>query len=60
MRLARLIGPELATLLRESPDELGDLLEEVHPEDIADIVSEFDDEQATALLSRLPTDIACL
>ena len=58
MRLARLIGPELADLLRESPDELGDLLDEVHPEDIADIVSEFDDEQATALLSRLPTDIA--
>jgi magnesium transporter len=58
MRLARLIGPELEALLRESPDEIVDLLEEVHPEDIADIVEELDDVQASQLLTRLPTDYA--
>jgi magnesium transporter len=58
MRLARLIGPELEALLRESPDEIVDLLEEVHPEDFADIVHELDDVQASELLTRLPTDYA--
>ena len=58
MRLARLIGPELEALLRENPDEIVDLLEEVHPEDIADIVEELDDVQASQLLTRLPTDYA--
>ena len=58
MRLARLIGPELEALLRENPDEIVDLLEEVHPEDIADIVEELDEVQASQLLTRLPTDYA--
>lgn len=60
MRLARLIGPELDTLLRESPGELRDLLDEIHPEDFADVIYEFDDERATKLLTELPTDYAAL
>jgi magnesium transporter len=58
MRLARLIGPELDSLLRESPAEIGDLLDEIHPEDFADLISDVDDEHATELLTRLPTDYA--
>jgi magnesium transporter len=58
MRLARLIGPELESLLREDPGEVRELLEEIHPEDIADVVDEFDDEQATELLTELPIDYA--
>ena len=58
MRFARLIGPELATLLRENPQELAELLDEVHPEDIADIVNELDDDQATTLLTQMPTELA--
>jgi magnesium transporter len=58
MRLARLIGPELETLLRESPEEIGDLLDEIHPEDLADIVAELEAEQAGELLKRLPTEYA--
>lgn len=58
MRLARLIGPELETLLSENPAELGDLLDEIHPEDVADILSEFDDERAAAFLTEVPTSYA--
>lgn len=58
MRLARLIGPELETLLRESPAEVRELLDEIHPEDFADIVAELDDKRATELLTELPTDYA--
>lgn len=58
MRLARLIGPELETLLREDPAEVRGLLDEIHPEDIADIVEEFDDQRATDLLIELPREYA--
>jgi magnesium transporter len=58
MRLARLIGPELATFVRECPDQLPELIDEIHPEDIADIVSEFDEEAAVELLTHLPAEYA--
>ncbi|MEZ4224601.1 MAG: magnesium transporter [Polyangiaceae bacterium] len=58
MRLARLIGPELETLLKESPGEVRELLDEIHPEDFADIVADLDDGRATELLTELPTDYA--
>lgn len=60
MRLARLIGPELDTLLQENPAELRELLDEIHPEDLADVIHEFDNERATRLLTQLPTDYAAL
>ena len=47
MRLARLIGPELETLLRENPSEVRELLDEIHPEDIADVIDDFGDLQAS-------------
>ena len=58
MRLARLIGPELETLLHENPAAVRELLDEIHPEDIADIVDELDDRRAKELLIELPTEYA--
>ncbi len=58
MRLARLIGPELEALVRENPTEVRELLEEIHPEDIADVIGDFDDERAMQLLVQLPSDYA--
>ena len=58
MRLARLIGPELESLLHENPSAVRELLDEIHPEDIADIVDELDDERAKELLIELPTEYA--
>lgn len=58
MRLARLIGPELEALLRESPEEVTKLTDEIHPEDIADVMVDFPTSQAGQLLQRLPTDYA--
>ncbi|MCU0691414.1 MAG: magnesium transporter [Polyangiaceae bacterium] len=58
MRLAHLIGPEVRDLLRNSPEEVGELLEEVHPEDLADVVLELDDDEAATLLQRLSVDDA--
>lgn len=58
MRLAHLIGPELRDLLREDPEQVAELLEEVHAEDLADVVLELDDREAVELLKRLPPDAA--
>jgi magnesium transporter len=56
MRLARLIGPDLLTLVREAPDQLNELLDEIHPEDICDVIADFDDEAAATLITLLPPD----
>ncbi|PKN31871.1 MAG: magnesium transporter, partial [Deltaproteobacteria bacterium HGW-Deltaproteobacteria-20] len=53
MRLAHLIGPEIHDLLRDNPEDVRELLEEIHPEDLADVVLELDDDEAGALLQRL-------
>jgi magnesium transporter len=58
MQLARLIGPELEALLLENPAEVRELLDEVHPEDLADIVAEVSDQRAAELLRALPTEYA--
>lgn len=58
MRVGRLLGPELETLLNESPDELRALVEDIHPEDIADAVGELEPERASTLVRALPTEYA--
>lgn len=58
MRLARLIGPELEQLLADSPGNVRELLDEIHPEDMADVIEQFDDVRATRLLIELPTEYA--
>jgi magnesium transporter len=58
MRLGRLIGPELVELVNESPGEVADLLDEIHPEDIAEVIADLDDDKAAKLIPTLPTDYA--
>jgi magnesium transporter len=60
MRLARLIGPELQALLVENPAEVRELLDEIHPEDMSDVVSELDDAAAGRLLTELPPEYAAM
>ena len=54
MRLAALIGPDLKALLKEDPDQVRELFEELHAEDLADIISELEPDEAAKLLERLP------
>ena len=60
MSLARLIGPELASLVREKDwnviNEL--IVEDIHPEDFADVVSELEHADAAEALKQLPTEYA--
>jgi len=58
MRLATLIGPDLKQLLREDPEQVSELLDELHAEDVADIVSELDPDEAAEFLSRIPAEDA--
>jgi magnesium transporter len=58
MRLSKLIGPDLKELLREDPEQVRALLQEIHAEDLADLVAELEPDEAAMLLQRLPADEA--
>src|SRR5215510_13311175 len=58
MRFAPLVGPELHELLKEDPDQVRELLEEIHDEDLADLIADLPDDEAAELLARLPTEEA--
>jgi magnesium transporter len=58
MRLASLLGPDLKQILKEDPDQVRELLEEIHPEDLADLVGELDADDAAELLARMPAEDA--
>lgn len=58
MRLASLIGPDLKQILKEDPDQVRELFDEIHAEDLADIVSELESDEAAELLKRLPAQEA--
>src|SRR5580698_7110436 len=58
MRLASLLGPDLKQLLKEDPDQVRELLDEIHPEDLADLVGELSPDEAGELLARLPAEDA--
>lgn len=58
MRLARLIGPELTMLLNEDPEQVRELLDEIHPEDVADVLGELEPTEAARALKTLPTEYA--
>src|SRR5260221_4469879 len=58
MRFAPLIGPELHELLKEDPEQVRELLEEIHDEDLADLIADLPDDEAAELLARLPTEEA--
>jgi len=58
MRVAVGILPEVRQLLREDPAQLQELLEEIHDEDLADLVEMLDEAEAAQLLSALPVEDA--
>src|SRR6516225_2989451 len=58
MRLASLLGPDIKQILKEDPDQVRELLDEIHPEDLADIVGELDADEAAELLARVPAEDA--
>jgi magnesium transporter len=58
MRLASLLGPDLKQILKEDPDQVRELLDEIHAEDLADLVSELDPDEAAQLLARIPAEDA--
>src|SRR5580692_5966584 len=58
MRLASLLGPDLKQVLKEDPDQVRVLLDELHAEDVADLVSELEPDEAAAFLARLPAEDA--
>jgi magnesium transporter len=58
VRLAPLIGPELREILKEDPQQVRELLEEIHDEDLADLIADLSDEDAAQLLAQLPAEEA--
>lgn len=53
-----LSGDELETLLEEHPAEAHRRLQDIHPEDLADLVEGLADERAGELLMQLPPEFA--
>ncbi len=58
MRLAKLLGPDLAQTLAQDPDELREALDELHSEDIAELLEDLPPEEAIALFRAVPPDLA--
>ena len=58
MRLAKLLGPDLAQTLAQDPDELREALDEFHSEDIAELLEDLPQEEAIALFRAVPADLA--
>lgn len=56
MSSGQLEGPELQALLEQDPAQA--VIEEVHPQDVADIVEDLQQEQAGKLMEHLPTEFA--
>jgi len=58
MHLGKLLGPDLKQVLKEDPDQVRELLDEIHPEDLADIIADLEPDEAAELLSRMPAEDA--
>jgi magnesium transporter len=58
MRLGPLLGPDIKEILKDDPSQVAALLEELHPEDLADIVAELSPEEASVLMTKLPAEEA--
>lgn len=58
MRVAVAIVPEVRELLREQPSELQALLEEIHDEDLADLVKLLETDEALLMLEQLDPELA--
>ncbi len=55
MRVAVAIVPEVRQLLQEDPTQLRELLEEIHDEDLADLLGLLSESEAALVLRALPT-----
>ncbi len=53
LRVAVAILPEVRQLLREDPSQLGALMEEIHDEDLADLLGLLDEDEAAQILKTL-------
>jgi magnesium transporter len=58
MHLASLLSPDIKQILKEDPDQIRELLDEIHPEDLADLIGDLDPDEAAELLARLPAEDA--
>jgi magnesium transporter len=58
MRIGPLLGPELKQVLKDDPEAVRGLLDEIHAEDIADLVAELEPDEAAELMALLPADEA--
>ncbi len=53
LRMAVAIVPEVRQLLKEDPSQLGALMEEIHDEDLADLIGLLDEDEAAQILRAL-------
>ncbi|HEX8791601.1 MAG TPA: magnesium transporter [Polyangiaceae bacterium] len=58
MRVGTLLAPDLKQLLKEDPEQVRELLDEIHAEDLADVMGELDADEAAELLARMPAEDA--
>lgn len=58
IRVAVAIAPEVRQLLEEDPTQLGDFLDEIHDEDVADLIELLGQDDAVKLLAAVPTSQA--
>ncbi len=58
MRVAVAIVPEVRQLLREDPSQLAGLLEEIHDEDLADLLELLEEDERIRVLEQLGVDDA--
>jgi magnesium transporter len=58
MRIGSLLAPDIKQILKEDPEQVRELLDEIHPEDLADVVSELEPDEAGQLLARMPAEDA--
>lgn len=58
LRVAVAIAPEVRQLLREDPSQLSALTEEIHDEDLADLLNLLDEEEAAQVLQVLKAEEA--
>jgi magnesium transporter len=58
MRVGTLLAPDLKQLLKEDPEQVKELLDEIHAEDLADVMGELEPDEAAELLARMPAEDA--
>ncbi len=57
MSLAKVLGPDIQELIRESPQELAAAVKDLHPADIAELFDELPREDRIVLFEALPTEL---